>query len=67
MVLWVVVGGGVWHSLFRDMSSLRPATRQARRRIVYCTGHQSRSPVDRVLSACKVHGTRKVVNYTVPR
>ena len=32
-----------------------------------CTGRRSRSPVDRVLSACKVHGTRKVVNYTVPR
>jgi hypothetical protein len=28
-------------------------------------GHRSRSPVDRVLSECKVHGTRKVVNYTV--
>lgn len=30
-----------------------------------CTGHQCQSPVDRVLSDCKVHGTRKVVNYTV--
>ena len=32
---------------------------------VTCLGHQSCSPVDRVLSACKVHGTRKVVNYTI--
>ena len=30
-----------------------------------CTGRRSRSPVDRVLSACKVHGTRKVVNYPI--
>jgi len=28
---------------------------------------RARSPVDRVLSACKVLGTRKVVNYTVLR
>jgi len=27
--------------------------------------HRSRSPLDRVLSACTVHGTRKVVNYTI--
>ena len=30
-------------------------------------GLQARSPVDRVLSACKFHGTRKVANYTVLR
>ena len=30
-------------------------------------GHRSRRPADRVLSACEVHGTRKVVNYTILR
>lgn len=28
---------------------------------------RSRSPSDRVSSACQVHGTRKVVNFTIPR
>ena len=32
-----------------------------------CMGHRALCPVDRVLSDCKFHGTRKVVNYTVPR
>lgn len=29
--------------------------------------HRARSPEDRVSSACRVHGTRKVVNYTIRR
>ena len=33
----------------------------------FCMGHRSRCRIDRVLSACKVRGTRKVVNYTMPR
>lgn len=39
--------------------------REVRPRQECSMGHRSRSPVDRVLSECKVHGTRKVVNYTV--
>jgi len=31
-----------------------------------CMEHRSLCPVDRALSVCMVHGTRKVVNYTVP-